>query len=90
MPRLSSLRSNGGHGWLSRIAKDFDKAEAEFENAAQLDPSDPQPHFLLAQLYRDLRQAAASSKELAAFQELSQKEKDKKLSAVDRQWRTNE
>jgi len=77
-------------GKCYRAAKDPARAKTEFERAAQVDPSDPQPHYLLAQTYRELHQAAESAKELAEFEELSKKEKDKKLSAVDRQWRADE
>jgi len=77
-------------GKCYRAAKDLARAKTEFERAAQWDPSDPQPHYLLAQTYRELHQAAESAKELADFEELSRTAKGKKLSAVDRRWRADE
>lgn len=73
-------------GRCYQAAQDPVRAKAEFERAAQLDPSDPQPHYLLAQTYRDLHQLDQSAKELAQFEQLSQAEKDKRLSTVDRKW----
>jgi predicted Zn-dependent protease len=66
------------------------RAQAEFARAAQLDPSDPQPHYLLAQTYRELHQPQESARELTAFEALSKIEKNRKLSAIDRERRANE
>jgi len=66
------------------------RAQAEFARAAQLDPSDPQPHYLLAQTYRELHQPQESARELSAFEALSKAQKNRKLSALDRERRANE
>ena len=56
-----------------------EKAKTEFLAAIQADPTAAQPHYLLAQVYRELRNPQASSKEFAEFERLSQLEKDKAL-----------
>jgi tetratricopeptide (TPR) repeat protein len=56
-----------------------EKAKFEFLAAIQADPTAAQPHYLLAQLYRELRDPQASSKEFAEFERLSKLEKDKSL-----------
>ena len=77
-------------GRCYKAAKDLARASAEFERATQSDPSDPQPHYLLALVYRELRQPEASARELAQFEELSKTEKDKQVSVVDRRWRAED
>ena len=56
---------------------DPQKAKAEFLAAIEADPADPQPHYLLAQVYRDLHDARASADELAQFERLSKLAKGK-------------
>jgi tetratricopeptide (TPR) repeat protein len=56
-----------------------EKAKFEFLAAIQADPTAAQPHYLLAQVYRELRDPQASSKEFAEFERLSKLEKDKAL-----------
>jgi len=56
-----------------------EKAKFEFLAAIQADPTAAQPHYLLAQVYRELRDPQASSKEFAEFERLSKLEKDKSL-----------
>jgi len=56
-----------------------EKAKIEFLAAIQADPTAPQPHYLLAQVYRELRDLQASSKEFAEFERLTQLEKGKAL-----------
>jgi len=56
-----------------------EKAKIEFLAAIQADPTAAQPHYLLAQVYRELRNPQASSREFAEFERLSQVEKDKPL-----------
>ena len=77
-------------GRCYEAARNSDQAKAEFKQAAQLDPSDPLPHYLLAQTYRELRQPQESGKELSAFEDLSKAEKNRQLSGVDRKWRAEE
>jgi hypothetical protein len=47
--------------------------------AAQDDPSDPQAHFLLSKVYRQLGDAQSSAREISEFQRLSLAAKDKTL-----------
>jgi tetratricopeptide (TPR) repeat protein len=54
------------------------KAKYALLKAAEEDPTDPQPHYLLAQLYRDTNDADASAREMAVFQKLSNAVKAKK------------
>jgi Tfp pilus assembly protein PilF len=77
-------------GRCYEASQNLARAQAEFARAVQLDPSDPQPHYLLAQTYRELHQLQDSDRELSTFETLSKAEKDRKLSAVDRERRTNE
>ena len=56
---------------------DPEKAKAEFLAAIDADPAAPQPHYLLAQVYRELHDAQASADELAQFERLSKLEKAK-------------
>jgi tetratricopeptide (TPR) repeat protein len=77
-------------GRCYRAAKDLARAETEFERAAQLDPSDPRPHYLLAETYRELGKPRESARELAEFEALSEAANDQKLAALDRQWRAEE
>ncbi len=56
-----------------------EKAKFEFLAAIQADPTAAQPHYLLAQVYRELRDQQASLKEFAEFERLSKLEKDKSL-----------
>lgn len=56
---------------------DPEKAKAEFLEAIDADPAAAQPHYLLAQVYRELHDAQASADELAQFERLSKLEKAK-------------
>lgn len=60
----------------------LDKAKAELLAAIQAEPSAAQPHYLLAQVYRKLNDQAASTSELARFQELSKAESEKSSSGM--------
>jgi tetratricopeptide (TPR) repeat protein len=55
------------------------RAKEQLMTAAQQDPTDPQPHYLLAQLYRETNDLEASFRELAIFEQLSKSAKSKKL-----------
>jgi Tfp pilus assembly protein PilF len=72
MPQLHVLL-----GKCYRGENEPEKAKTEFLAAIQADPTAAQPHYLLAQVYRELRNPQASSKEFAEFERLSQLEKDK-------------
>ena len=56
-----------------------EKAKAEFLAAIHADPAAAQPHYLLAKVYRELRDQRASAAELAQFEHLSKLEKEKNL-----------
>jgi tetratricopeptide (TPR) repeat protein len=56
---------------------DLEKAKVEFLAAIDADPTAAQPHYLLAQVYRELHDAQASAAELAQFERLSKLEKAK-------------
>lgn len=77
-------------GRCYEAVKDLDGAKTEFERAAQLDPSDPRPHYLLAETYRELDEPQASARELAMFQTLSKAQDERNIPALDRQWRAEE
>lgn len=66
-------------GKCYRGENDPEKAKLEFLAAIQADPNAAQPHYLLAQIYRELRDPHASAKEFAEFERLSKLEKDKAL-----------
>src|ERR1035438_2864842 len=63
---------------------EHEKAKAEFLAAIAADPTAAQPHFLLSVVYRDLRDARASSAELAQFERLSKLEKKKSVQSNPR------
>jgi len=52
------------------VSTNLKKAKTEFLAAIQADPSAAQPHYLLAQLYRELRNPEASAKEFEEFEKL--------------------
>jgi tetratricopeptide (TPR) repeat protein len=56
-----------------------DKAKDELLKAAEEDPLDPLPHYLLAQLYRESNDSDSSSREMAIFEKLSNSANTKKL-----------
>ena len=72
MPQLHVLL-----GKCYRGQNEPEKAKAEFLAAIQADPSAAQPHYLLGQVDRDLRDLEASAKEFAEFERLSQLENGK-------------
>jgi tetratricopeptide (TPR) repeat protein len=72
MPQLHVLL-----GKCYRGQNEPEKAKAEFLAAIQADPSAAQPHYLLGQVDRDLRDLQASAKEFAEFERLSQLENEK-------------
>ena len=45
--------------------------------ATEADPAAPEPHYLLAQVYRELHQPDASAQELAKFEKLSKSSSEK-------------
>jgi len=54
------------------------KATDELLKAAEQAPNDPEPHYLLAQLYREANDAESSARELELFQKLSNSETSKR------------
>jgi tetratricopeptide (TPR) repeat protein len=58
---------------------ELEKAKGEFLAAIAAAPAAAQPHFLLANVYRELHDAQASAIELAQFERLSKLEKEKSL-----------
>lgn len=59
--------------------KKLDAAKTEFLAAIQDDPSNPQAHFELAKVYRELGDSEGNARELQAFQKLSLAEKSQAL-----------
>jgi len=55
----------------------MEKSRAELLIAAQADPADPQPHFLLAQIYREQGDSESRAREMKEFERLSLAEKTK-------------
>jgi len=55
----------------------FQKAKRELIAAIEADSQAPEPHYLLAQIYRDLKEPEQSAKEFAEFERLAKLEKDK-------------
>ena len=62
-----------------------EKAKEEFLAAIRFDPTAAQPHYLLAQIYRELHDQQSSASEFAEFERLSKLEKEKaaKLSPMN-------
>ena len=60
------------------------KAKNELLEAAQEDPTDAEPHYLLALLYREANDADSSAREQAVFEKLSSAAKAKKLEQAQR------
>lgn len=59
--------------------KELEKAKNEFLAAIEADSREAQPHFLLAEVYRDLDNPQESAKQLAEYERLSNLEKEKAL-----------
>jgi predicted Zn-dependent protease len=66
-------RVNRALGKLYRARNDFSRAEVYLRRAVQLDSSDPQAHYVLAQVLQHLGQRAEANKELAVFKEKKEK-----------------
>ena len=64
-------------GKCYRGRHESEKARAEFLAAIDADPAAAQPHYLLAQVYREMHDPKASADELAQFERLSKLEKEK-------------
>ena len=62
-----------------------EKAKEEFLAAIRFDPAAARPHYLLAQVYRELHDLQSSAREVAEFEKLSRLEREKavKLSPVN-------
>jgi tetratricopeptide (TPR) repeat protein len=56
---------------------ELENAKAEFLAAISADPGAAQPHYLLAQVYRELRDPEASARELTEYQSLLKSDADK-------------
>ena len=56
---------------------DLENAKAEFLAAIKADPGAAPPHYLLAQVYRELRNPGASARELNEYQSLLKSDADK-------------
>jgi len=59
-----------GLGETDRGNGDMTAALRELKIAEQLDPANPRPHYILAQLYRKLGQQPSADREMAEFQRL--------------------
>jgi Tfp pilus assembly protein PilF len=66
-------------GKCYQVQKAPEKAKTEFLAAIHADPTAAQPHYLLAQVYRELHDQPSSAAELAQFDRLSKLEKEKTL-----------
>jgi len=64
-------------GKCYRGQNELELARNEFDAAIKVDPAVPETHFLLAQVYQQLKDSQASEKEFAEFQRLSELEKGK-------------
>lgn len=62
---------------LTRLDQ-WPKSERWLVKAAELDPADPAPHYLLAQLYQRAGDAAKAGQERKVFQDLQHRAPDKK------------
>ena len=60
------------------------KAKEELLEAVEEDPTDAEPHYLLALVYREANDAEASARERAVFEKLSTSAKSKKLEEAQR------
>jgi tetratricopeptide (TPR) repeat protein len=63
-----------------------DRAKEELLKAAEENPADAQPHYLLAQLYREANDADASAREMALFVKLSNAANAKKSAEAERRF----
>jgi len=64
-------------GCVFRVARHFDRAEAEFQEALRINPDDPATHFNLGILYDDdLKQPAKARLHYRRFLELAPDDKD--------------
>ncbi len=61
-----------------------DKAKGALLKAVEEDPSDPLPHYLLAQLYREANEPDSSTREMAVFHMLSSSANAKKATESQR------
>ena len=59
-------------GKCFRGQNDLENAKSQLRAAIQTSPNIPEPHYLLAQIYQELKDPQASEKEFAEFQRLSQ------------------
>lgn len=66
-------------GLLLEKQKKKTEAVLELEKAAELDPLFPEPHYALGRIYRRLGEEKNAEKAWAAFQELSTREKAKRV-----------
>lgn len=66
-------------GKCYRGQHDLEKAKAEFLTAIAADSTAAEVHYLLAQVYQDLKDPEASAKEFAEFERLSRLDKEKSL-----------
>jgi Flp pilus assembly protein TadD len=77
-------RVNRALGKLYRARAEFSRAEVYLRRAVQIDPSDPQAHYVLAQVLQHLGQSDKANKELSAFKKAKEKsERIRLLELVD-------
>ncbi len=76
LPRMARVHLLLGKCY--RSLKEPRKATDELLKAAEQAPNDPEPHYLLAQLYREANDAESSARELELFQNLSNSETSKR------------
>ncbi|MGI8962261.1 MAG: tetratricopeptide repeat protein [Bryobacteraceae bacterium] len=77
-------RVNRAFGKLYRARGNFSRAEVYLRRAVRLDPSDPQAHYVLAQVLQHLGNGDEASKELRSFKDTKEKsERIRLLEVVD-------
>jgi tetratricopeptide (TPR) repeat protein len=59
-------------GKCYRDQREFEKAKLEFRAAINTNPAVPEAHYLMAQVYQDLKDTQGSEREFAEFQRLSE------------------
>jgi tetratricopeptide (TPR) repeat protein len=60
------------YGKCYRGRREFEKAKVEFQAAIETSPNVPEAHYLMAQVYQELRDQQGSEREFAEFERLSE------------------
>lgn len=74
-------RVNRALGRLYRARGQFNRAEVYLRRAVRIDPSDPQTHYVLAQVLQHLGQPQDANKQLAVFKK--EKEKSERIRLLE-------